>query len=659
MAVIECSRCGGQLDVNSDMSVGRCLFCDSVITIPKQVEKKGNLYNRANYLRRSNEFDKAEEMYEEILKEDNTDAEAHWGLLMCRYGIEYVDDPDSGKKVPTCHRTERDSIFTQPSYLAAIQYADEDQKKIYEDQAQLIDKIQQKILKIANQEAPYDVFICYKQTDDRSGERTPDSVIGQDLYYELTKAGYKVFFAQQSLRMGSEYEPYIFSALYSSKVMIVIGTQADYVNGVWVRNEWSRFLAMAKKDSDKVIIPVYKGMSPYEFPKALGRFQALDVTRIGFLQDLREGIDRIVRKSKATAASSGSKQGSGVEALLKRAYLFLEDNDKTSAKTYFNRVLDKSPEEGAAYWGLMLLDLNVTTNKHVAAMSIDLEKNGNYKKAIRFGTDKQISEYSAIYKQCKANIRRDEEEKLRQKRLADEKEQRRTAYHKSFSELKEKYSEHDGSKHEIFKTWESLNADTQAAKAAYDSTGGFKPFNKKVFWISLLALVLPFLIIHYITLNPVLLENEVFQIVGAIIVILPIIVLAGVVIWFILSIFVDDLGCFSWIAIIVGGIYVGGAAGSALFEFFSDYAYSDAKPYHLIPVLVGVILITIQIIRHIRNKTRNKHIADLYNVYISKKAVSDKEWKKIEERAYEELKALNDSNSEFSKELHKGSEIFS
>ncbi len=658
MAVIECSRCGGQLDVNSNMSIGTCKFCGSIITIPREAEKKSNLYNRANYLRRANEFDKAEEMYEDILKEDNCDAEAHWGLLMCRYGIEYVEDPDSGERIPTCHRTERDSVFTQPSYLAAMEYGTEQQKEIYRDQAERIDVIQQKILKIADQEAPYDVFICYKQTDDVTGERTPDSFIGEDLYYELTKAGYKVFFAQQSLRPGTDYEPYIFSALYSAKVLLVVATNPNYVNAVWVRNEWSRFLAMMKKDSAKNIIPVYKDMSPYEFPKALGRFHAMDVSRLGFLQDVRDGINRIIRKPETTPASNGEKQNSDVTALIKRAYLFLEDKDMLSAKTYFNRALDKSPEEGSAYWGLMLIDFNVTSNKSISAMSVDLSQNGNYQKAIRFGTDKEINEYSAICKQCLQNIRRDNEEKALKERLAAEKEQRRQLYHKKFEALKKKYVERDADADAIFKTWHELDTQTREARRIYDSTGGIKPFNKKVFWISLLALILPFLLIHYAAVNPQVLENETVSTVAVIVLAIPLIAVIGILIYAIVSIFVDEKGCFSWIGIIVGAFSVGGGIATGLMELFSEYAGKGYPPYHLIPVAVGVILIAWQITRSVRNKTRRKHICDLYDDYLAKKNLSEKEWKKVEQRAYEELRALNEQNTEFGAELHKDSELF-
>ncbi|MBD4337184.1 TIR domain-containing protein, partial [Xanthomonas citri pv. citri] len=78
-------------------------------------------------------------------------------------------------------------------------------------------------------EDPFDVFICYKESDS-SGRRTPDSVLANDLYHQLTAAGFKVFFARITLedKLGTAYEPYIFAALNSAKVMVVLGTRAEY-----------------------------------------------------------------------------------------------------------------------------------------------------------------------------------------------------------------------------------------------------------------------------------------------------------------------------------------------------------------------------------------------------------------------------------------------
>ena len=69
-----------------------------------------------------------------------------------------------------------------------------------------------------------------------------------ELYYELVNEGYKVFFSKITLegKLGIAYEPYIFAALQSSKVMVVISTKKEYANSPWVKNEWSRFLTLIK-----------------------------------------------------------------------------------------------------------------------------------------------------------------------------------------------------------------------------------------------------------------------------------------------------------------------------------------------------------------------------------------------------------------------------
>ena len=46
-------------------------------------------------------------------------------------------------------------------------------------------------MQISGKEAPYDIFICYKETAE-NGDRTIDSVIAQDVYDALTEKGYKI-----------------------------------------------------------------------------------------------------------------------------------------------------------------------------------------------------------------------------------------------------------------------------------------------------------------------------------------------------------------------------------------------------------------------------------------------------------------------------------
>ena len=398
MAIFKCKMCGGALEITNNESVAICEYCGTKQTLPKlDDDRKANLYDRANHFRRNNEFDKAMGIYEQILNEDNTDAEAYWSLVLCRYGIEYVEDPSSRKRIPTVNRAQFTSIFDDEDYKSALQYADGYQKDIYEQEATTINEIQKGILAISSQEEPFDVFICYKETD-ANGRRTLDSVLATELYHELVREGFKVFFSRITLedKLGTAYEPYIFAALNSAKVMVVLGTKPEHFNAVWVKNEWSRYLALIKNGARKMLIPAYKDMDPYDLPEEFSHLQAQDMSKLGFMQDLIRGIKKIVEADapkttvvKETVISSGS---ANIAPLLKRAFMFLDDGDWDSADEYCEKVLDIDPECAEAYLGKLMAELRVRNQEALKDQANPFEDSNNFQKAIRFADDKLKAE---------------------------------------------------------------------------------------------------------------------------------------------------------------------------------------------------------------------------------------------------------------------------
>ncbi len=296
MAVIQCKICGGEIEIPSELTCGECPYCNSVTTFPKQTsDKKVQLYKRAEQLRHASSFDRAAATYEEIIKETPDDADAYWGLVLSNWGIEYVEDPLTKERKPTCHRVQFESILSDVNYKLAMDNAQPEEAEIYRREAQRIAEIQKDILRISSQEKPFDIFICYKETDE-SGQRTRDSVMAQDIYYNLTEQGYKVFFSRITLedKLGQEYEPYIFAALNSAKVMLVLGTKKEFFEAVWVKNEWSRFLSLMKKDKSKLMIPCYRDMDAYDLPEELTMLQSQDMGKIGFLQDIIRGVQKVL-----------------------------------------------------------------------------------------------------------------------------------------------------------------------------------------------------------------------------------------------------------------------------------------------------------------------------------------------------------------------------
>lgn len=300
--IFKCKICGGNLEIEKNSTIATCEYCGTKQTLPKlENDKVTNLYDRANHFRQNNEYDKAENLYNMILNEDSKDAEAYWSLVLCEYGITYVKDPKTDEYIPTCNRTQKISIFSNENYKQALKYANEEQEKLYKAEAEKINNIQKGILEIANKESNFDVFICYKETDE-NGQRTQDSVIAQELYYQLQKEGFKVFFSKITLenKIGESYEPYIYAALNSAKVMIVIGTQKEYFEAPWVKNEWSRYLTLIKNGENKTIIPCFKNMDAYDLPEEFAYLQSQDMSKLGFEQDLVYGVKKIVNsKPKA------------------------------------------------------------------------------------------------------------------------------------------------------------------------------------------------------------------------------------------------------------------------------------------------------------------------------------------------------------------------
>ena len=404
MSTFKCKMCGGTMEVQEGTTVCTCDYCGTTQTLSKSRDEIiTNLFNRANNLRMKCEFDKAQEVYEKIVENDNTDAEAYWGIVLCKYGIEYVEDPTTYKRVPTCHRTNIESVMVDVDYKSAIENADPLQRSVYKDEAKAIDEIQNGILAISSKEKPFDVFICYKETDE-NGKRTIDSTIANDIYHQLTQEGFNVFYAAITLedKLGSAYEPYIFAALNSAKVMLVIGTKPEYFNAAWVKNEWSRYLKIIKNDRSKLLIPCYKDMVAYDLPDEFSHLQAQDMGKIGFVNDLVRGIRKVIPAKKSesqpvVANNTASAANATVASLLKRAYMFLEDGDWKNSREYFDKILDMDPENVEAYLGKLMVDLKIRTIEQFEQNMTPFDDNNNYQKALRFADEKmenQLRKYA-------------------------------------------------------------------------------------------------------------------------------------------------------------------------------------------------------------------------------------------------------------------------
>ncbi|MBR2188484.1 MAG: TIR domain-containing protein [Eubacterium sp.] len=357
--IYECKICGSDLVPIPGVNLGRCDSCGTTQPVPQVTDdQKILLYNRANQYRRAHDYKLAITEFENIIKEDPNDPDVYWNIVLCKHEIEYVQDPNTYKMVPTCNRIVSSSILDDPDYHKALELSDVTSRSMYENEARQIDQIERQTKEIYSSEKPYDVFICYKEKNLKGG-RTEDSVIAEHIYDAL-KSDYRVFFSMISLsdKLGAEYEPFIYHALQTAKVMILVATNKEYVESVWLENEWSRYLKVIEQNHSKKLVIAYKDMNPGELPYQLAHMQGQDIGRIGGMEDLIRGIRSIVGEKKVQASFTAAAAAGILPAdnLCANGQTNLRLGELDAARKCFEDMTKYYPDDWRGWWGMVLIN---------------------------------------------------------------------------------------------------------------------------------------------------------------------------------------------------------------------------------------------------------------------------------------------------------------
>jgi len=383
MGGLKCKMCGSNLDIGDSITVCKCEKCGTSQTVPDiEDDKELKLFERAGRLRFNCDFDKAAGIYNTITDSYTEEAEGYWGLILCKYGIEYADNA-SGKKVPVCHRISYDSVMDDEDFELVMENSDSESRAIFREEAKIIEENRKKYIQIAESEQPYDIYISYRAKDD-NGDKTAVSEIAGHLYNKLTSARYRVFLSEAALKgkKQSDCEPYIYSALNSANVMLALGTSYDDYNNVWVKNEWNRYLEIAEKNKNKCLIPCYKDVDEYDIPK---EFAGLKVCQLGnddtFNNIMAEIADVVKQESVNQPAPKPEKaepaeeieleeieiiEPVDINKLLDEGFSAISDKNWKKANKLFFHVLDEEPDNSKAYWGQLLVQQECTNAREMA-----------------------------------------------------------------------------------------------------------------------------------------------------------------------------------------------------------------------------------------------------------------------------------------------------
>ena len=279
------------------------------------------------------------------------------------------------------------------------------------------------------------MFICYKELDNLTGQRTQDSVLAQELYRELTDYHLRVFFARITLRekLGVEYEPYIYAALTSAPVMIHVTTSYNNSNAPWVRNEWSRYLSLKNSGSDKSFTVAYKGLNPdIALPKEFSGKQASDLSRVGAMQEIAEWASQAVKRYKEKQGR-GHEDEEALKLTISKAFEHLAIGNRNQAEQMFRACLEVDKTCAEAYLGLVMTRRNYMNRRQLGTGMVSLTDDLNFNLAVQYADEDLRRELEAaeaqiqnrIREKREADARKAEEERLEAERKAEAERRRK------------------------------------------------------------------------------------------------------------------------------------------------------------------------------------------------------------------------------------------
>ena len=254
---IRCPYCNTPLDIkNAKDGVLKCSCkdCHEAITLPKdnQTDDVKQLIENGKIKLNICHFKEALELFNAAIEKAPNEPEAYFNYALARYQIQYLRDIKNRKMQPICH-VYRDKPFREDqSYKKALSLAADAQKEVYESKAKEIEKIQIEFAKLEKQKINYDCFICTKVTDD--DKKTTDSQKAYDIYHMLQNKGFHPFYSEALMGeyTGEAYEAHILYALYKSQCMLIVCSDEKYLDTIWVKNEYTRYLGLVNSGNKKV-----------------------------------------------------------------------------------------------------------------------------------------------------------------------------------------------------------------------------------------------------------------------------------------------------------------------------------------------------------------------------------------------------------------------
>jgi len=390
---ILCRCCVHELFFPEGMNTLECAACGTLNTRPPSQSASADL-TRAVQQRMACDFDDAAQSYQQVLRQHPGDHEALWGLVLCRYGVQYIETAEPGRRrLPVCRFVQRRPVSEDGDFLLACENAPEDVRAQYREEAVYLDKVLADVRRVEETTKPYDIFLCYKASvPGVSGAFTDDFDRAREIYAHLVQMGYHVFFAHGTLQRsaGTNFEAQIYHALKTARVMLVICSRKDYLLSPWVRSEWTRYLEQADRDPSRHLVPLlYDDPPASSLPPAFvsRQLEGVHMRGLNALDNLRSTLELHIPRT-----------ASETDLIRLRIQLALEEGSWDGAARAAALLREKQPNRAAGYMGQLLAEMHLRDEAQLAACTEPFETTLAWTRALHFAS----ADERRLYEGCLA-----------------------------------------------------------------------------------------------------------------------------------------------------------------------------------------------------------------------------------------------------------------
>ena len=125
--------------------------------------------------------------------------------------------------------------------------------------------------------------------------------------------------------------------------------------------------------------------------------QAQDMSKIGFMQDLVRGVEKIVAPQKIVVEKVSAPDVTNIaKPMITRAYLCLEEGEFIKADSLIEQALNIEPEYAEAYIAKTMTDNKIKNRNDLNCVDFDLYESKSFSMALRFANETENQEFVAI-----------------------------------------------------------------------------------------------------------------------------------------------------------------------------------------------------------------------------------------------------------------------